>query len=194
MNKKVLLKHDTSLKHNLSFDVLDEAPLYNKIINPNGGNIYAVMTQSISSSSKRFSPIHIMYLFNLNTLQFEDISVSDVRFKVNDVKAILTRSNVEDGSIIITLDITPFSITALSKYFESRSFKQITYKRGDFIPMLDYIKNYLHGKVLILMLTTKRLSNEDVREIAFLWNEVLSPIMIKISERYGLKSDIIFKK
>lgn len=74
------------------------------IANPQIKPLSRLRRKYVTCSNKRFSPIHILYLLNLDTMEFVDIALLDARFKVNDIKSMLNRCNLESGSIIITYE------------------------------------------------------------------------------------------
>lgn len=191
---KNILDHDNSLQSNIQFDLLDDNNLFEKIDNPLDKNMYALITCSVASNNKKFYTLHVMYLLNLNTFEFEDISVSDNKFKANEAKTMIRRSKLEENSIIITLNSPPFTTHILTNYFNKQNYKHIYYNKNHFTPIIDYTKNYLQGMILMLLLTKKSINDRDVKNLAIIWNKDEQPLLKKIADSNNLKPNLLYFK
>lgn len=193
-NENKLLSHDNSLHSNIHFELLDENNLFENIANPHNKEVYALITCSVVSNNKKFNPINIMYLLNLNTYEFEDISVSDTKFKASDAKTMVRRCKLEENTVIITLSCSPFTTHTVTNYFNKQNYKHIFYNKNHFTPMIDYTKNYLQGMIMMVLLTTKSINDKDIKKLANIWNAEGQPLLKKIADSNNLKPNLLYYK
>lgn len=189
-----LLKHDNSLHSNLQFDLLNDINLFERIDNPQDKHVYALIACTVTSNNNKFNPIHIMYLLNLNTFEFEDISVSDNKFKANDAKTMIRRCDLDEGTVIITLNNSPFTTNILTNYFKTKNYKHIYYNKNHFTPMIDYTKYFLQGMIMMFLLTNKSIDDKDIKNLAAIWNTEEQPIMKKIADSNNIKPNLLYFK
>ena len=154
-----------------------------------------------------------MYLLNLNTYEFEDISVSDVKFKANDAKTIIRRCKLNSNTTIVTLNCSPFTTHILTDYFNKQNYNHVFYNKNNFTPplrggtppiwlggtpaegpMIDYTRNYLQGIILMVLLTTKSINDKDVKKLAKIWNTEGQPLLKKIADSNHLKPNLLYFK
>lgn len=164
--QELILKHGNSLKSNIFFELKNNEHLYEIIPNSEINDVYALITTTITSSNKKFNDIHIMYLLDLKSFLVLDISVSDTRFKSEDAKAMINRSELPEKSVIVTLNCSPFTTHIINEYFTKKNYSHIFYNKRHFTPIIDYTKNYFQGIVTIIMLNCKQIDDSKIRNLA----------------------------
>lgn len=117
-----LLKHSNSLKSNMYFELVNTENLFEEIPHAEDNNTYALITMTVTSTQKKFTPIYIMYLLDLKTYLIIDISVSNTRFKSDEAKSMINRSELAQGSVIITLNCSPFTTTIVADFFKNKNY------------------------------------------------------------------------
>lgn len=178
----------------LVFKLTKDEGLYESIPNPNDKNIYGLITYSIISVNKKFETIHILYLLDLKTYTFINIEVSDVNFRSTDIKAMLNKSDISDESIIITLNNSPFTTSSVMEYFKSRNIAHYYYSKKHYTPIIDYTKNYLHGMILITILNNFKITDNDVKNLAKVWNKEGKPMIDTVAKPQNLKPNLLYYK
>lgn len=135
-----------------------------------------------------------MYLLNLNIYEFEDISVSNVKFKANDVKTIIRRYKLNNNTTIVTLNCSSFTTHILTDYFNKQNYNHVFYNKNNFTPMINYTRNYLQGIILIVLLITKLINDKDIKKLTKIWNTEGQLLLKKIVDSNHLKSNLLYFK
>ncbi|MGO1421718.1 MAG: hypothetical protein ACTHVR_12555 [Staphylococcus equorum] len=149
---------------------------------------------SVTSSNKKFNNIYIMYLLNLKSYLIIDISVSDTRFKSEEAKAMLNRSLLSEGSVIVTLNCSPFTTHTLGEFFIKKNYKHIFYNKKHFTPMIDYTKAYLQGMTLMTLLNANVIHDKTIKDFAITWNKETQPIIKRFSEIDNIRTNVLYYK
>lgn len=135
-----------------------------------------------------------MYVLNMNTFQFKDIFILKNKFKANDVKTMIRRSNLPKKSTIITLNCSPFTTYILGNFFKTIKYNHIYYNKNHFTPMIDYTRNYLQGMVLMHILNNFQIDSNDIKELAKTWNTEYQPIFKKIADAQKINPNQLYFK
>lgn len=178
----------------LVFKLTDDENLYELIPNLDKQNIYGLIAYSIISVSKKFETIHILYLLDLKTYTFVNIEISKDNFRSTHIKTMLNNSNVPDESIITTLNNSPFTTSSVMEYFKSKNIKHYYYNKKHYTPIIDYTKNYLHGMVLMTMLNNSKVTDNDIKNLAKVWNKEGKPMIASVAKADGLKPNLLYYK
>jgi hypothetical protein len=193
-NKNLILTHSNSLKSNLTFQLKNNTDLLETIPNSDSVNVYALITMSVTSSTKNFNNIHIMYLLDLKSYFIIDISVSDTRFKSEDVKSMISRCQLEENSVIITLSCSPFTTHVLVEFFTTNKYNHIFYNKRHFTPIIDSTKDYFHGMTLMTLLDNGVINDASIKEFAKAWNRDAQPVLKKFSDNKNLNTCVLYFK
>lgn len=189
-----LLKHSNSLKSNMYFELVNTENLYEEIPNANENGTYALITMTVTNTQKKFSPIYIMYLLDLKTYLIIDISVSNARFKSDEAKSMINRSELAQDSVIITLNCSPFTTSILADFFKNKKYHHMFYDKNHFTPMINYTKNYFQGMTMMALLNDGMIYDKTIKNFAEMWNTESQPIMKKIGDDKKVRSDVLYFK
>ena len=165
-NNNLILKHNNFLNYDMNFELNNRDNLYEIISNSENNELYAIITTTIFSNNKKFNDIYLIYLLNLKTFLITDISVSQYRFKSQDVKLMVKRSELPINSTIITSCASPFSTIVLNEFFLENKYTHIFYTKKHFTPMIDYSRNFFQGIIFIKLINQYKITYKTVKDLA----------------------------
>jgi hypothetical protein len=163
---KNLLIHDNSLKTSLKFMLQSRENALNLINNDEDQDIYIILIHTVNNLSRKFQPINLIYLLDIINLNIIDISVSDLRFRSNNIKGMLLRSKIPKAAFVLTPNCTPFTTQETDEFFKEQRLNHKYYEDHNLNPLVELTKTYLHTMILTSIMMNKHIHYDKIKEFA----------------------------